>query len=165
MSSVPLGIHNGTCIGVIDMGTQKSIYNSSQKVVLIWEVYVNNQVKTISREYTWSYHENAVLRLHLESWRGGPFTEDKLSQFELYTILGIPCKLEIRKNQKGLKQVFNIYRFPKNEEVPILKSKLIYFDMNNEKTFSAFNDIPKYIKERIKQSPEYTKLMAGMSDY
>ncbi len=161
MSSLPQGIHSATCIGVIDIGTQKSMYNFSKKVVLLWEVYVNNKVKIFSREYIWSYHEKSTLRLHLESWRGGSFTKNELSNFELCNVLGIPCKLEIRKNNKGLKCVTNIYRFPKNEDVPILKSKLILFDLNNDKTYASLDYVPTYIIEKVKQSPEYTKFISG----
>lgn len=111
MGSVPQGIHNAICIGVIDMGTQKSFQNKEQKkVALLWEIHVNNQIKNFSREYTFSYYKNAALRLHLESWRGRPFTKDELSKFKLRNIIGVPCKLEIRKNSKNLKQVENIYR-------------------------------------------------------
>lgn len=155
MGSIPQGIHSAICIGVIDMGTQKTIYGYQKKTALLWEIHVNNQVKLFSREYTLSHHENATLRLHLESWRGKPFTKDELSNFKLCNVLGVPCKLEIRKNSKGLKQVENIYRFPKNEEVPISEAEHIYFDIADEKTYNALNYVPKYLLIRIKQAPEY----------
>lgn len=155
MGSVPQGIHSAICIGVIDMGTQNAFYKKHRKVALLWEIHVNNQIKFFSREYTFSYNKKTILRLHLESWRGRTFTKDELAKFELHNILGVPCKLEIRKNIKGLKQVENIYRFPKDEEAPLSQTEYIYFDITDEKTYQALSAIPEYIQVKIKQSPEY----------
>lgn len=155
MSSLSQGIHNATCIGVIFIGEHPSINGIYPKVTILWEVFENGIIKTTSRDYTFSYYETAKLRLHLESWRGRPFTKDELSKFKLCNILGVPCKLEIRKNSKGLKQVENIYRFPRNEEAPLSQTKYIYFDIADEKTYQAFADVPEYIQAKIKQSPEY----------
>lgn len=161
MSSVPQGIYNAICIGVIDMGTQKTIYNSSRKVALLWEIYIDNQVKIFSREYTMSFLENTQLRLHLELWRGGPFGNDELSRFKLQNVLGVPCKLKICKSNKGTKYVESIYRFPKNEKAPKTEAKFIFFDMNDEKTHNDLDYVPSYLIERIKQSPEYTKFITN----
>lgn len=155
MGSIPQGIHNAVCIGVIDMGTQKSIYSSNRKIALLWEIYINSQEKTFSREYTFSFHKDAMLRLHLESWRGRPFTDTELADFNIKNIIGVPCKIEIRKNSKGLKQVQNVSRLPKNESIPIPKGKCIFFDMNDKKTYSALEFIPPYLMKRIKETPEY----------
>lgn len=157
MGSVSQGIHNALCIGIIDMGTQNSIYGVSHKVALLWELYTNDQVKVFSREYTLSYYKSATLRLHLESWRGKPFTNDELSKFKLCNVLGVPCKVEIRKNQNGAKQVENIYPFPKDEKKPISKTKYILYNISDEKTYSALEYIPTYLLARIKQAPEYLK--------
>ena len=155
MSSLSQGIHNAVCIGVVFTGTQPSIYNNSKKVTLVWEVCENNNSKLFSRDYTYSYHEEAKLRLHLESWRGRPFTATELSKFKLRNILGVPCKLEIAKNNKNYKQVENVYRFPAKEQAPNHKSELIYFDILDETTYSVIPNIPYYIVEKIKNSPEY----------
>ncbi|MBO5454520.1 MAG: hypothetical protein J6A69_11275 [Clostridia bacterium] len=155
MSSLSQGIHNAICIGIIYIGTQPSIYKGLPKVTLIWEVYENDNSKLFSRDYTYSYHEKAILRLHLESWRGRPFTKDELAKFKLRNILGVPCKLEIKKNSKNYKQVENVFRFPANEQAPQRKSGLIYFDIADETTYSFIPSIPPYIVEKIKNSPEY----------
>ena len=83
------------------------------------------------------------------------FTKDELSKFKLRNILGVPCKLEISKNAKGLKQVENVYRFPQKEEAPLSQTEYIYFDISDENTYSALTNIPAYIVTKIKQSPEY----------
>lgn len=154
MGSLPQGIHNAVCIGIIVIGTNKDKFGTRKKVVLLWEIHINNQIKTISREYTFSYDERATLRKHLESWRGGAFTEEKISKFRLRNILGVPCRLEIRKND-GKKYVENILPFPKDAEKPSSDTKYIYFDVADEKTYSDLKNVPIYLMDKIKQSPEY----------
>lgn len=155
MSSLSLGIHNAVCVGVIFIGKHKSFNGLHQKVTILWEITENEKSKTFSRDYTYSYYNNSCLRAHLESWRGRPFTNDELSKFKLRNILGVPCKLEIAKNNKNYKQVENVYRFPASEKEPDRKSELIYFDISDETTYSAIPNIPYYILEKIKNSPEY----------
>ena len=54
-----------------------------------------------------------------------------------------------------LKQVENVYRFPAKEQAPKRRSELIYFDISDKTTYSAIPNIPYYIIEKIKKSPEY----------
>lgn len=102
MSSLSQGIHNAVCIGIIFTGKHQSFNRPLPKVTILWEITENEKIKTFSRDYTYSYYEKAELRLHLESWRGRPFTATELSKFKLRNILGVPCKLEIAKNNKKL---------------------------------------------------------------
>ncbi len=154
MGSVPQGIHNAICIGIVNIGTQRGQFGPQKKVTLLWEIHINNQIKNASREYTLSFDERATLRKHLERWRGRPFTKDELSRFQLRNILGVPCRLEIGKDN-GQKYVKNIYPFPKDEEKPISETEHIYFDIANEKTYQALKYVPTYLLTRIKQTPEY----------
>ena len=155
MSSLSQGIHNAVCIGVIFTGKHQSFNRPLPKVTILWEITENEKIKTFSRDYTYSYYEKAELRLHLESWRGRPFTATELSKFKLRNILGVPCKLEIAKNNKNYKQVENVYRFPAKEQAPKRKSELIYFDISDKTTYSEIPNIPSYIVEKIKNSPDY----------
>ena len=148
MSSLPQGIHNAVCIGVIFTGINKDKFGLRKKVVLLWEVYVKDEIKTMSREYTFSYDERATLRMHLESWRGGPFTEEKMSTFQIRNILGVPCKLVIQKND-GKKYVQNVLPFPKNEKCICSNTKYIYFAVNDQRTYSDLERVPNYLKEKI----------------
>ena len=143
MSSLSQGIHNAVCIGIIFTGKHQSFNRPLPKVTILWEITENEKIKTFSRDYTYSYYEKAELRLHLESWRGRPFTATELSKFKLRNILGVPCKLE------------NVYRFPAKEQAPKRKSELIYFDISDKTTYSEIPNIPYYIVEKIKNSPEY----------
>ena len=158
MGSVPIGRHKAVCIGIVFMGTLKNINGSHKKVAVLWEIILaDGRKKIFSREYTYSFHENAILLSHLESWRGRAFTKDELSKFQLRNIIGVPCILEIKKNSKMIKQVDNIYNYPKNEVVPTSETEPIFFDIEDENTYSDIVHIPGYLFERIKQTPEYKK--------
>lgn len=117
MSSLSQGIHNAVCIGVIFTGKHQSFNRPLPKVTILWEITENEKIKTFSRDYTYSYYEKAELRLHLESWRGRPFTATELSKFKLRNILGVPCKLEIAKNNKNYKQVENVPVFQQRNKL------------------------------------------------
>ena len=112
MSSLSQGIHNAVCIGIIFTGKHQSFNRPLPKVTILWEITENEKIKTFSRDYTYSYYEKAELRLHLESWRGRPFTATELSKFKLRNILGVPCKLEIAKNNKitNKQKMFTVFQ-------------------------------------------------------
>lgn len=158
MGSIPLGKHNAVCIGVVFTGTLESIYDSNKKVAILWELFLDDgRKREYSRQYTYSYHENALLRQHLESWRGRAFTKDELDKFQIRNIIGVPCRLEIAKNSNMIKQIDNVLPFPKREVAPVSEIKPIYFDIEDEDTYSDFIRLPGYLAERIKQTPEYKK--------
>ena len=154
MGSLPLGKHKAVCIGIIDMGTHKD-YNEgfSRKVAILWEVFVDDRKKLMSREYTNSFKQGKPLRSHLESWRGKPFTEAELASFKLCKILGVPCIIEIRKKNVQ-KYVGGVYRFPRTEEIPKTDTEYIVFNFDDEKTYSNLSRVPNYLIQRIRQAPE-----------
>lgn len=167
MGSIPQGKHNAICTGVVFTGTLKSINGFYKKVTILWEIFLDDgRKREYSRQYTYSYHEGSILRQHLESWRGRAFTKDELDKFQIRNIIGVPCRLEITKNSKMLKQIDNVLPFPKGEVVPVSEIKPIYFDIEDEDTYSDFIRLPGYLAERIKQTPEYkkSKLSQAYSD-
>ena len=154
MGSLPQGIHNAVCVGIVVIGTLKDKFGYHKKIVLLWEVCIDNYRKITSREYTFSFDERAKLRKHLESWRGGAFTKEQLFKFQIRNVLGVPCRLEIRKFNIQ-KYVENVLPFPKNTKYPIPESKYIYFDITDKKTYPDFKNVPLYLIDRMKQSSEY----------
>lgn len=49
----------------------------------------------VSGLYTASLHKKATLRLHLEMWRGRPFTEAEILKFELENLIGVNGQLQV----------------------------------------------------------------------
>lgn len=107
----------------------------------------------MSREYKNSFDQGEPLRSHLESWRGKPFTEAELADFKLCKILGVPCKIEIRKKSEQ-KYVGGVYRFPRTEETPKSDTEYIFLILMMKRRTQNLNRAPKYLIQRIRQTPE-----------
>lgn len=164
------GTYMGVCIGVIDIGNQ---YNDrykkyDAKLMLMFEipsetVTVDGEEKPrwLSREYTASLSEKAVLCKHLTSWRSKAFTEDELSEdgdgFDITTMLGEPCMLTVivkDTNSGSHSQIENISAMPKGVPVPKTESELMAFDIDNRDE-DIFTKLPDWIQTKIKKSTQY----------
>jgi len=106
----PPGMHLARCYRIIDLGTQKSEYMGQtkflHKLMVGWEIHGMNDdgsaIKmkdgrpfSIFKNYTMSWSEKANLRLDLQSWRGKPFNAEEMRRFDLKTVLGVWCMLNI----------------------------------------------------------------------
>lgn len=170
---VPQGLHFAICYSVIDLGTQTIEWQGEKKeqrkVQISWEVPderletdQGNFPCTIQNRYTFSSHEKATLRQHLESWRGSAFTEEELNPeneegFDIRNLLGVACQINVVHNSKGDKTYANITSIvpkPKGMDTPTTENKHIYFAMD-EFDRNAFGSLPAYIQDVIKKSPEY----------
>lgn len=54
----------------------------------------------VSAWLTASFHEEATLRKCMESWRGAPYTDNQISEFEIEgfdwsLMLGVPCMVQM----------------------------------------------------------------------
>ncbi|MBY5728509.1 phage replication initiation protein, NGO0469 family [Rhizobium leguminosarum] len=75
----------------------------------------------VSAWLTASFHEEATLRKYMESWRGAPYTEQQISEFETdgfdwSLMLGVPCMVQMGLNKKGKVKIQNITKLQKNIE-------------------------------------------------
>ena len=98
----------GRCFMVADLGTQDTTYmgnpKKAHKVLLSWELAQlmdDGRPFAISSRYTLSLFDQAILRQHLESWRGQQFTEEELVGFDVKNVLGKYCLLSIVHNKDG----------------------------------------------------------------
>ncbi len=158
----PAGNHVARCIALIDLGTQHGEYqgkpNTRNQVLIRWEL--SNELMTdgnpfsVSRFYTNSLSEKANLRKDLESWRGRAFTADELTRFDLQSILGKPCMLNVVQNDKGRAVVSSIATIPKGMSAPdcINAPFAFWIDEWDEAVFEA---IPEGLKKIIAASDEF----------
>jgi hypothetical protein len=171
-----MGTHPAICYRVIDLGTQHSSYKGGEKeqhkVMLSWELKGDDTLMedgspmSIHQRYTWSMFDRAVLRQHLESWRGSRFTDADFGPggFDVRKLLGVPCLLGIvheERNGRTYANVRGISRMPKGMSAGSLVNEPIYLWLSpegwNQATFEKLSD---HIQATIKKSPEYLKLMA-----
>lgn len=117
----PAGMVQAVCYAVWDIGMQTVSFQGKEKQlhkgIIAWEI--NEKINqpdsefhgcrfTVTNRYTLSLSDKALLRAHLESWRGKPFTLDELNGFDLETVVGANCMLNIVHNESGGKTYANI---------------------------------------------------------
>ena len=172
------GVYTGIASAVIDLGIQEnSLYGKKQrKVIIVWNIVgetvkINNEEKprVISKEYTMSLGEKSTLRKDLQAWRGKPFSTEELQGFDLKNILNIPCQLQINqedKNGKTFTIIAAIMAIPKGMKVEKIENPYI-FDTYDYSTWCNYDQVPNWIKEKIKKSLNLaeTELDMYIKDY
>lgn len=102
----PAGLHQAVCVDVVDLGEEKSerYGKTQQKVRLVWQLGEldpeTGKPFLISRKYTNSLGEKAILRKDLEGWRSRPFSKEELVGFDLERLLGVGAQLMVVHAEK-----------------------------------------------------------------
>lgn len=163
----PAGNHVARSIALIDLGTQSGEWQgkptSRRQIVVRWELPTEMMQEgkpfIVSKFYTASLSERAILRQHLTAWRGREFTSAELMSFHAKNILGKPCLLNLIHSETGKARVEGVGALPKGMEVPPQINKTIYFSLERDEfDASVFETLPEFYKELIKKSPEYAEL-------
>ena len=151
----------GRCYMVVDLGTQDTTFKGTpkktHKILLVWELaemMEDGRPFAISSRYTLSLFDQAILRQHLESWRGRGFTDEELAGFDVKNVLGAYCMLSIVHNKEGDKTYANvkgIMPVPRGMEKPAAVNKNIYFDVD----IGDINTLPEWIQNVVKKSDEW----------
>jgi hypothetical protein len=157
------GMYVARCYSVIDLGTQRNeMYDNTQRQVRIgWEINEmmsdGKQPFSVGAFYTLSLGEKSNLRKVLQGWRGRDFTDAELKNFDLFSILGKPCTLNITKKENGNPKVASVSPLMKGvapmEPYNELQSFSLFEDFDQEK----FSKLSSRMQEKIKLSPEYQK--------
>lgn len=165
------GMHQAVCTGLIDLGTQPSYnpaFKPSRRVLFLFEtphetveIDGKQMPRMISAEYTMSLHEKANMRKMLVNWRGRDFTKEELAGFDLFTVIGANCMLNvIHKQVDGGKTYANIASvnplpksMPKAEPVGEIRKWSI--EEQPEGPIQLPDFIWDWVKEKIKKSSEY----------
>ena len=177
--SAPTGMHLGRCYRIIDLGTQKTEYmgqmKALRKVMLGWELHAQDDAGkpirmkdgrpfAMFKNYTLSWSEKANLRLDLQSWRGKPFSAEEMRRFDLETVLGAWCMLNVIEKQgndgKMYINVNGITPVPsmiKQAGMPAAVNKNEVF-MLNDPDMQMFGTFSENLKKKITSSPEWDKL-------
>ena len=111
----PQGVHQAVCVDVIDKGILEVTYagepKKQHKIVLSWQIddtREDGKPFLVSKRYTLSLNEKATLRKDLESWRGRAFTRDEEAGFDVESVLGANCLLNIQHKTVGDKTYANV---------------------------------------------------------
>jgi hypothetical protein len=174
----PSGTHLAVCFRVIDLGTQKSEWQGQtkmqRKVLLSWEMpeeqAPDGKPFTISQRYTFSSSEKAILRQHLEGWRGKVFTDADFGPggFDIKNVLGKACLLTIVHEDKKGKTYANIKgvsAVPKGMQVSAGAAAPIYFSLDRERfDRRTLDGLSENLQAIIASSPEYKALLDPADD-
>ena len=173
---VPPGMHLARCYRIVDMGTQKSVWQGKEKhlhkVMIQFEIHSEDANGTplltdkgeplsISKNMTASLGEKAALRIELENWRSRPFTPEELNGFELKNILGAWAMLSVikaagadGKEYTNISSINPVAAAMRRAGLPEGHNELKVFDLENP-DLELFETFSNYTKEKIQSSPEW----------
>lgn len=172
---VPAGNHLGVCWQVIDLGTQTMTYNEETKkarrILVGWELpnelMSDGRPFVVSRRYTFSVHEKATFRKHLENWRGKKFTDEDFGDdgFDVKNLIGKACFVNVVHQQAGDRvyaNVDSIAQLPKGMAAPELVNDPIYLSLEADEFDSAvYSALPEWLQRMIFDAPEFSRLASG----
>jgi hypothetical protein len=160
------------------MGTQittwKGVSKEQAKVMLQFEVHSEDadgkpivtdkgEPMSISKNFTASLGENAILRQELENWRSRAFTADELKGFQLKNVLGVWAMLSVVKEQgndgneyTNISSINPVSSQIKKAGLPEGHNELKIFDLENP-DMALFETFGNKIKEKIQSTPEWNK--------
>jgi hypothetical protein len=95
---VPEGLYQGVCVDVVDLGLQQTPWGAKPKIQIRWildQEDEQNRSLMVTQLYTLSLDEKSTLRKHLEAWRGRKFTVQELDGFDVETLIGANCQIQI----------------------------------------------------------------------
>lgn len=160
---VPAGIHAAICNLVVDAGLQPGSQQYPQpkrKLYLRFEVpgsrityqHDGKDVEgplCIGSWYTASMNAKAILRQHLEGWRGKKFTDEEAGAFDISAVLGKPCTLVVQESEKGGKTRSDIKMIApaqKGASSAAENPLLLYLNDGDQARLGA---LPEWLQKRI----------------
>ena len=166
---IPEDTYHAVCYGVVDLGTQETIFGAKQKVIIFWELPDErmdvvdqdgekiSKPRVISNRYTNSIHEKATLGQLLTSWQGRPFTQEERDDFDLFRMIGTNCLLGIVHNKVGddvYANVGMVVKLMKGQEIKKPENPMLRYSIQDNGL-----DIPEgiydWVKDIIKKSAEH----------
>ena len=170
----PNGTHIARCIKFMHYGHIEELNFHGQmqyqdKCRLTWEIpgemrtfdeAEGEQPMSISKDYTLSLGEKANLRKDLESWRGKAFTSDELLGFDIETIVGAPCLINIihatsKASGNQYAKIASITPLMKGGECPDQINPSFIWNYNDNFDLQILENLHEYFQNKIKSSLEY----------
>jgi hypothetical protein len=112
----PEGTHQAVCVDVLDKGMQPNKFKDGalqHKIDIAWEIDEtrdDGKRFVVYKRYTLSLNDKANLRHDLESWRGRAFSFDELAGFDVETVKGANCLVNVqhKKSADGSRTYANV---------------------------------------------------------
>lgn len=167
---VPKGNHVAHLYQIIHIGTVPTIWMGETKMVdkvrLTFELCNEKKVfkegedpkpYSVSREFTLSMGPKANLRAFIEGFGGTKMHDDEAYNFDLESLLGEACLLNVvhvEKDGKTYANVTSASPLPKGMEAPALVNDAKMLDIDTM-PYEAIDALPDFLKDKMKSSEEY----------
>lgn len=173
---VPVGMHLARCFRIIDLGTQKSSWQGAdkftRKILIQFEIHSEDESGkpmltdkgeplSISKRYTLSLNENAILCKDLESWRGSSFSKEERKGFDLEKLLNVWALLNIVKTLGGdgkeytnIETINPVPASMKRNGLPQAHNPTMLYSIENSSP-ADFEKLSENVKKTIMNSPEW----------
>jgi hypothetical protein len=174
---VPEGRHRAVCYKIVDGGTLMEGFQSEPErprhcVFLFWELpdlrMDDDRPMSIFKQYTLSLNENSALHKHLKAWRNKSFSEKEMNGgFDLRTVLGVSCEIEVDHNSNGRAVVTSIFPPTGGARKTATVNDQVAFDIDiycaefagnsspeSKAHCDMFDELPRFMCERIETSLE-----------
>jgi hypothetical protein len=165
----PEGAYPARCYQIIDLGTTMQtgqFPGKKRKVQFIFELPTETYefekgegLKPFYARsiYNLSMNEKAVLRRDIEAWAGKKMSNEIAGEFDIFTLLGRPCIVNITHIEKGDAKYANIIGMsplPKGMVCPPAFNAPICYN-TEEHDEDVFSQLPEFIQDKIKMSDEW----------
>jgi hypothetical protein len=174
-SIAPEGMHVARVYQIIDLGTTEQGGNfpgKKRKVQFLLELPMElaifnpekgEQPYYLRKGYTLSMNSKSTLRKDVESLLGKKMSDDEAAKFNVFSLLGAPCMVQVVHVVKGENTYANI-----NNMTPLPKGMVCPAPFNPTVTFSTqtpdmdvFTSLPSFVQDKIKESDEFIAYMAS----
>lgn len=169
----PVGMHVARIYQIIDLGTTEQggqFGGKKRKVQIIFELPLEmaifdpekgEQPYYVRGMYTLSMHEKATLRKDVQSMIGKSLTDDEAKKFNIFTLLGKECMVNVIHRTSGDKTYANVQTItplPKGMNCPDAINPAMVFS-TQQPDMEVFRKLPEFVQDKIKLSDEFIKYM------
>lgn len=161
------GSYLAVCVGVLAVGEQyvdrsafggKSDWESQLVFVFEFPSELDNdgKPKQLNKEVNATNAPNGSLNKIMKDWNSREYTREQLAELELKEQLGKPCQITVLVSESGFSRITGISAIPKGIPVPTSATPHIHFSVE-EWDDSAFEALPEWAQNKIKNSTQYQK--------
>jgi len=155
----PAGVHVARCYRILDLGWHLSNFKNEDgsdkyehRVRIEWELPTkkmgDGRPFSVNNRYTLSLHKKANLRKHLESWRGQPFSKEDQRGFDISSLLGVPCQLQII-HDGDYANVENVMALPSGLECPAQENASFAYSIEDDPDGSIYDSLDEWMQKKI----------------
>lgn len=170
---ITAGQHPAICTGVVDLGTQTSIFDGKpsigRKLMVFFNVLDQVNPKSgkplgIAEMRSATMHPQARLRRDVEGWLGAFADQGAANDFDLKQLVGRQCQLIIKHtdNQVAPRPIIKAILPPMSNVITSLamNDDNMYFSLDKPDMYT-FEQLPGRVQRMIEASPEWQTIVSA----